>query len=73
MTEGTIDWIIPARIPLVMELKRKDHTKSKWQPGQVEYLTTAQDAGAFACIALGYEAAIEAVRHWNKMQDTSGR
>ena len=67
MTEGTIDWIIPARTPLVMELKRKDHTKSKWQPGQVEYLTAAQDAGAFACIALGYEAAIEAVKQWDKL------
>jgi hypothetical protein len=67
MTEGTVDLIIPARVPLVMELKRKDHTKSKWQPGQAEYLTAAQDAGAFACIALGCEAAIEAVKTWADM------
>lgn len=64
MTEGTVDLIIPARIPLVMELKRKDHTKSKWQPGQVEYLQTAHEAGAYACLALGYEAAIAAVKYW---------
>lgn len=67
MTEGTVDFIIPARVPLVLELKRKDRTQSKWQKGQVEYLTAAQDAGAFACIALGYEAAIEAVKEWNKL------
>ena len=73
MTEGTVDLIIPARLPLVLELKRKDHTKSKWQPGQVEYLTAAQDAGAFASIALGYEAAIEVVKQWDKMQDTAGQ
>jgi len=64
MTKGTVDLIIPARITLVMELKRKDHTKSEWQPGQVEYLQAAQKAGAYACIALGYEAAIDAVKHW---------
>jgi len=64
MTEGTVDLIIPARCSLVLELKRKDHRKSKWQPGQVEYLTAAQSAGAYACVALGYEAAIEAVRYW---------
>lgn len=73
MTEGTVDLIIPARISLVLELKRKDHTKSKWQPGQVEYLTAAQEAGAFACLALGYEAAIEAVRQWDKVQATGVR
>jgi len=50
---------------LVMELKRKDHTQSKWQPGQEAYLRAAQAAGAYACIALGYEAAIEAVRYWD--------
>jgi hypothetical protein len=65
MTAGTVDVIIPAKVPLVMELKRKDHTKSSWQPGQLEYLRAAQAAGSYACIALGYEAAIEAVRYWD--------
>lgn len=73
MTGGTVDLIIPARVTLVLELKRKDHTKSKWQPGQIEYLTSAQDAGAFACIALGYEAAIEAVEAWDKARTTVGQ
>ena len=65
MTSGTVDVIIPAAWSFVCEIKRKDHTKSKLQPGQVEYLTAAQDAGAYACIALGYEAAIDAVRYWD--------
>jgi hypothetical protein len=65
MTAGTVDVIIPASVPLVMEIKRKDHTKSTWQPGQVEYLRAAQAAGSYACIALGYEAAIAAVRYWD--------
>lgn len=65
LTEGTVDLIIPARVSLVLELKRKDHTKSKWQPGQVEYLEAAQSAGAFSCVALGWEAALEAVRTWD--------
>jgi len=65
MTAGVVDVLIPASVPLVMEIKRKDHTKSKWQPGQVEYLRAAQSMGAYACVALGYEDAIAAVRHWD--------
>jgi len=65
LTEGTVDLIIPTIQPLVLELKRKDHTKSKWQPGQVEYLEAAQDAGAWACVALGFDAAWKAVKTWH--------
>ena len=68
MTAGTVDVIIPAAWSFVCEIKRKDHTKSSWQPGQVDYLRAAQDAGAYACIALGYEAAIAAVRYWDDAQ-----
>jgi len=45
-------------------MKRQDHTKSKWQPGQLEYLEAAHYAGAFVCVALGWEAAMEAVEDW---------
>ncbi len=45
-------------------MKRRDHTQSAWQDGQIEYLTAAQEAGAFACVALGHEAAWEAVQAW---------
>ena len=64
MTKGAADIIIPGRPAFVCELKRQDHTKSSWQDGQVEYLTAAHEAGAFACVALGHEAAWMAVRLW---------
>lgn len=66
MTPGASDIIIPARVAFVCEMKRKDHTKSQWQPGQVEYLTSAHGAGAFACVALGYDAAWQAFQDWEK-------
>jgi hypothetical protein len=67
MTPGASDIIIPGRVSFVCELKRRDHTQSKWQDGQVEYLTAAHDAGAFACAALGWEAAWLALEDWRKM------
>lgn len=50
--------------PLVMELKRRDPTKSRWQPGQVDFLKKSLDAGAFVCLCLGYVAALEALEEW---------
>lgn len=64
MTPGASDIVIPGRVSFVCELKRRDHTKSKWQDGQIEYLTAAADAGAFACVALGAAAAWEAFEVW---------
>lgn len=64
MSPGASDIIIPAGVSFVCELKRRDHTKSKWQEGQVEYLEAAYDAGAFACVALGADAACEAFNEW---------
>lgn len=64
MTPGASDIIIPARVPFVCEMKRRDHTLCGWQPGQLEYLQAAQDAGAFACVALGVDAAWEAFQEW---------
>lgn len=66
MVAGASDIIIPARVSFVCELKRLDHTKCTWQDGQIEYLTAAHDAGAFACVALGYAAAWEAFKDWEK-------
>jgi len=68
MTPGVVDLIIPARIPLVMEIKRCDHTLSSWQPGQVAYLKAARDAGSFACVALGAVGAWEAFEAWLQTQ-----
>ena len=65
MTPGASDVIIPGARSFVCEMKRQDHTKSKWQAGQVEYLTAAHDAGAFACVALGWQAAWRALTDWS--------
>lgn len=61
---GASDVIIPAAPAFVCEIKRRDHTKSRWQKGQQEYLKAAQDAGAFVCVALGADAAIEALQEY---------
>lgn len=62
MTKGAPDILIPCARPIIIELKRRDHTKSKWQDGQEEYLERAQACGARVFVALGWEAAIQAVR-----------
>ena len=64
MTPGAADIIIPARMAFVCELKRRNYTKSDWQDGQREYLAAAADAGAFACVALGCDAAWQAFGAW---------
>lgn len=61
MTDGASDVIIPGCPAFVLELKRRDHTASTWQKGQVEYLKAAHGMGAFVCVALGADAAIEAI------------
>lgn len=70
MTPGAADIIIPWRVPFVCEMKRRDHTRSTWQPGQVDYLTAATDGGCFACVALGCDGAWAALQDW---QDRHGR
>ena len=69
MTPGAADIIIPARVAFVCEMKRRDHTKSAWQDGQREYLIAAHDAEAFACVALGCDAAWDALEDWIAILD----
>lgn len=64
MTPGASDILIPGAPAFVCELKRKDHTQSKWESGQIDYLKASQDAGAFVCVALGAEAFICALEDW---------
>lgn len=61
LTAGAPDVLIPANPALLIEIKRKDHTKSRWQPNQLEYLEAAHKQGAFVCVALGHEAAKEVI------------
>lgn len=71
MTPGASDIIIPAGGAMgsfVCELKRRDHTKSKWQDGQVEYLQAAHNTGSFACVAFGCDAAWQAFQDWLSSQ-----
>lgn len=69
MTAGAADIIIPARVAFVCELKRRDYTACAWQDGQREYLAAAAKSGAFACVALGYPAAIAAMETWLRLAD----
>lgn len=67
MTEGASDILIPGNPAFVCEMKRQDHTLCKWQKGQQRYLQAAQNNGAFVCVALGWEAAMEALEDWEKV------
>lgn len=61
---GASDIIIVGNPTFVCEMKRQDHTKSRWQDGQLEFLEASKKQGAFVCVALGYEAALNAVNDW---------
>jgi len=74
MNTGASDIIIPCSPPIVIELKRRNHTLSAISGKQVSYLSSAHIYGAFACVALGAVGAMEAVRSWhsiNKAGDVS--
>ena len=64
--KGAADIVICGNPTFVCEMKRQDHTKSRWQDGQLEFLEYGLKNGAFVCIALGYESALEAVKDWIK-------
>lgn len=66
MTPGASDIVIPGAPSFICELKRRDHTLSRWEDGQPEYLSAAKNAGAFVCVALGCDAAWEAFHEWLK-------
>lgn len=64
MATGAPDIAIPGNPAFLCELKRKDRTLSTLQPGQEPYLRAAQAAGAYGCIAFGWEAAMQAFEYW---------
>lgn len=67
---GAADIIIVGCPAFVCEMKRQDHTKSRWQDGQLEFLEASQKQGAFVCVALGYVAALEALKDWITQSNT---
>lgn len=64
MNTGASDVIIPVCPPIVMEMKRRDHTLSSISKEQVDYLVAAADLGAFTGVALGAAGAMVMVRTW---------
>lgn len=68
MAPGAADIIIPASVAFVCEMKRRDHTKSSWQPKQIDYLLASDRQGAFVCVALGVDGAWEALQKWLDLQ-----
>jgi len=66
MVSGAADIVIPGDPAFVCELKRRDHTLCRWQKAQLDFLKTAHERGAFVCVALGWEAAYDAVEDWLK-------
>lgn len=65
MNTGASDIIIPCSPPIVIELKRRDHTLSAISSKQVSYLSASHFYGAHACVALGAVGAMEAVKAWH--------
>lgn len=65
---GVSDLVFFGNPMMVIEVKRKDHTLSKWQPYQQEFLIETQKQGVFSCVVLGWEAGIEAVEDWLKIK-----
>lgn len=64
MLKGAADIFIAGCPAFICELKKQDHTKCHWEGGQQEFLEAAQLNGAFTCVALGYDAAFEALEDW---------
>lgn len=64
MTAGAPDILIPGAPTFVCELKRRDHTQSELRTAQLAYLRAAQAAGCFVCVALGVDAAWEALHEY---------
>lgn len=65
LNKGASDFVFPCSPALVIELKRRDHTLSNWEAGQIDYLTNAQRLGAYVCVALGWQGLVEAIE-WFK-------
>jgi len=65
LVTGASDIILPAGPkPLIIEMKRCDHTKSALSDEQVKYLRAATALGSYAVVCLGAAAAWEAFEWW---------
>lgn len=64
LNQGFADVVIIGSPTLYMEVKRQDHTMSRWQPNQEDKVLLAAEVGAFSCVALGYKGAWLALEAW---------
>lgn len=61
---GFSDICIMGKPDFIVELKRKDHTKSRWQNGQEKFIDDMTSLGKFTGVALGADGAKEAFLQW---------
>ena len=66
LTNGVSDLIVMGDPTLCMEIK-KDNS-CRFEDGQLQFLEQAQKGGAFACLAVGYQGALDAFHHWIEIQ-----
>lgn len=59
---GAVDILILTTPPIALEMKRRDHTQSRWQKGQLEFLEAAHKHGAFVGVCFGAEGFKQAIR-----------
>lgn len=64
--KGASDIVIPGSPTFVCELKSLSK-KARVSKEQIKYLNDAAANGAFACLCYGWEAAMEAVREWERL------
>ena len=62
--EGFANIIILGKITFVCKLKSRS-IKTKLTIAEKEFLSLSNHAGAFSCLAYGYQAALQAVKDWN--------
>lgn len=62
LNAGAVDLVVLCSPPMVLELKRADHTLSSWQKGQQEFMLAAHNKGAFVGLCLGASGVKEAVQ-----------
>lgn len=67
LNTGASDIILPGSPSFVMEMKRRDHTLSDWEEGQIDYLSASLSTGCTVCVALGWEAAMMAFNDWRAL------
>ena len=68
MLTGASDFIVIGNPTLCIEMKNADHTVSTISKEQQQFLLNAEKQGCFTCVALGWEAAMEAVEDWMRIK-----